>query len=121
MPSAFLSKKAELNAFTLIFVVMELIENNLPQIFALCQKHKVDKLYAFGSVLTPRFNDQSDIDILVNFNSDINYNNYADNYFDFHDALRKLFNRKIDLVDEASLRNPCFKEELEETKHLIYG
>lgn len=101
--------------------IMKLIENNLPQIFALCQKHKVDKLYAFGSVLTPKFNDQSDIDILVNFNSDINHNNYADNYFDFHNALRNLFNRKIDLVDESSLRNPCFKEELEETKHLIYG
>lgn len=100
---------------------MDLIKDNLPQIVALCKKHKVDKLYAFGSVLTPRFTEQSDIDILVNFNSDINYNNYADNYFDFHDALRALFGRRIDLVDESSVRNPYFKEELDETKYLIYG
>lgn len=100
---------------------MEWIENKLPQIFVLCKKHKVSKLYAFGSVLTPRFNDQSDIDMLVNFNADINHNNYADNYFDFHDALRNLFGRRIDLVDESSVRNPYFKAELEETKHLIYG
>lgn len=85
------------------------------------KKYKVRKLYAFGSILTPRFNEQSDIDILVDFNAEINHNNYADNYFDFYYALKSLFGREIDLVDESSVKNPYFKEELEETKYLIYG
>ena len=91
------------------------------QLFALCRKYKVRKLYAFGSILTPRFNEQSDVDILVDFNSEIDHNNYADNYFDFYEALKALFERDVDLVDETSVKNPYFKEELEETKYLIYG
>lgn len=100
---------------------MNLINNNLQKLIALCQKHKVKKLYAFGSILTPRFNDQSDVDILVDFNNEIDHNNYADNYFDLYNALKNLFGRNVDLVDETTIRNPYFKEELDETKHLIYG
>ena len=100
---------------------MHLIYDNIQKLFILCRKHKVDKLYAFGSILTPRFNDESDVDILVNFNSEIDHDVYADNYIDFYNALKALFGRDVDLVDEEAVRNPYFKEELEETKYLIYG
>ena len=100
---------------------MYLINDNIKKLFSLCKKYKVKELYAFGSILTPRFNSRSDVDILVNFNSEIDYENYADNYFDFHHALKSLFGRDVDLVDEKSVKNPYFKEELEETKYLIYG
>ena len=100
---------------------MHLINDNIQKLFALCRRYKVRKLYAFGSILTPRFNEDSDVDILVDFNSEIDFNNYADNYFDFHNALRTLFGREVDLVDESAVKNPYFREELEETKHLIYG
>lgn len=100
---------------------MYLIKDNISTLFALCKLHKVHKLYVFGSILTPRFNEDSYVDLLVNFNSEIDYNNYADNYFDFYNSLKTLFGRDIDLVDESSLRNPYFKAELDETKHLIYG
>ena len=100
---------------------MHIITDNIHKLFALCQQHKVRKLYAFGSILTPRFNERSDVDILVDFNSEIDHNNYADNYIDFYHALKSLFGRDVDLVDESSVKNPYFKEELEETKYLIYG
>lgn len=100
---------------------MHIITDNINKLFALCRRHKVKKLYAFGSILTPRFNENSDVDILVDFTSEINHDNYADNYFDFYHALKSLFGRDVDLVDETSVTNPYFKEELEETKYLIYG
>ena len=100
---------------------MHLITDNIQKLFAICQRYKVSKLYAFGSILTSRFNEDSDVDILVNFNSEVDHNNYADNFFDLYNALKTLFGRDVDLVDETSVRNPYFKEELEETKHLIYG
>ncbi len=100
---------------------MKLINDNLQKLFALCKKHKVKKLYAFGSILTQRFNDESDVDILVDFNSEIDHTNYSDNFFDFYNALKTLFGREIDLVDESAVKNPYFKEELNETKYLIYG
>ena len=100
---------------------MRIITDNIQKIFSLCRKHKVRKLYVFGSVLTPGFNEHSDVDVLVDFNTEINHDNYADNYFDFYHALKTLFGRDVELVDESSVRNPYFKEELEETKYLIYG
>lgn len=36
--------------------MMNLIERNMEQIIALCEKHKVLQLYVFGSVLTNRSN-----------------------------------------------------------------
>lgn len=100
---------------------MHLITDNIHKLFSLCRKHKVRRLYAFGSILTSRFNENSDVDILVDFNSDIDHTNYADNFFDLYNALKSLFGREVDLVDESCVKNPYFKEELEETKHLIYG
>lgn len=100
---------------------MHLINDNIHKLIALCRKYKVKKLYAFGSILTPKFNEQSDVDILVDFNPEIDPISYADNFFDFYHALRTLFGREVDLVDESSIRNPFFKEEVEETKYLIYG
>lgn len=32
------------------------------------KKHKVSKLFMFGSILTNRFNDDSDVDLIVSFN-----------------------------------------------------
>ena len=91
------------------------------RIIDLCRKYKVKTLAVFGSVLTDRFNEASDIDLLVDFNSEIDHNNYADNFFGFYHALKSLFGRDIDLVDENAVKNPYFKQELDETKYLIYG
>ncbi len=41
---------------------MKLIERNMAQIIALCEKHKVVTLYVFGSVLADKFNKDSDVD-----------------------------------------------------------
>ncbi len=100
---------------------MYLINDNIQRLIALCRKHKVNKLYAFGSILTPRFNENSDVDILVDFSSEVDYTTYAENFFDLYHSLKKLFGREVDLVDESEVKNPYFKEELEETKYLIYG
>jgi predicted nucleotidyltransferase len=44
------------------------IKEYTPAISTLCKQHKVNTLFAFGSVLTGRFNEASDIDLLVDFN-----------------------------------------------------
>lgn len=99
---------------------MHLIYDNIQKIAALCRRYKVKQLYVFGSVSTNKFNDNSDIDFLLNFSPEKNYNNYSDNYFDLYEDLKKLFGRDVDLIDEKTLRNPVFIEEIEATKCLIY-
>lgn len=100
---------------------MNLIQINIDKIIALCRKYKVKSMYAFGSVLTQKFSDESDIDLLVNFNSEIDYTNYADNILDLYAELKSVFGKDVDLVDESALQNPYFIKEIDRTKHLIYG
>lgn len=99
---------------------MSLIENNIRKMKALCKKHKVSKLFVFGSILTDRFNEESDIDFVVNFDKE-NVADYFDNYFNLKYALEDLFKRKVDLLEEQTIRNPYLKKSIDETKTLIYG
>lgn len=101
---------------------MRLIRRNMAQIVALCEKHKVMQLYVFGSVLTGRFNKNSDVDFTVVFDKDaLPLSVYGDNYFEFKFALEDLLKRDVDLVEYNAIKNPYFKEELDETKQMIYG
>ena len=86
----------------------------------LCQRHKVKTLYAFGSVLTDRFSENSDIDLVVLFEQ-MPIEDYADNYFDFKFSLQDTLQRPIDLLEEKAIKNPYFREEIEKNRQLIYG
>ena len=78
-------------------------------------------MYVFGSILTSRFNDESDVDLLVNFSNELDYLSYADNILDLYADLKDLFGRNVDLIDESSIKNPYFKKEVAQTKQLIYA
>ena len=104
--------------------LMGIIESNLQKIFELCRRYRVKDLSVFGSILTERFNDQSDVDLLVNFESydpDSMEFDYVSNYFDLKDSLEKLFNRKVDLIEDGDQLNPLFREMVYQKKQLIYG
>ena len=97
-----------------------LFVNNLDEISALCKAHNVRSLFAFGSICTDRFNDKSDIDLLVSFNP-MDYGDYADTYFTLADKFEGIFNRPVDLITDKSLSNPYFIDSINRTKKLIYG
>jgi predicted nucleotidyltransferase len=45
---------------------------------------------------------------------------YVDNYFDFKEELKLLFNRPIDLVENQSIKNPVFRKVVDREKQLVY-
>ncbi len=100
--------------------MQSLLADNIDKIKALCEAHNVKSLFAFGSVCTDRFNDESDIDLLISFKP-MDYGDYADTYFILADKFEYLFNRKVDLVTDKSLANPYFISSINLTKTLIYG
>ena len=100
---------------------MHLITDNLEQINALCRKYRVKTLCVFGSILTPRFNENSDVDFSATFYPEEDPLVAGENFMNLYMDLEDLMGRRIDLVNEANLRNKYFIEELEETKRLIYG
>lgn len=76
--------------------------------------------FASGFVLTNRFTEKSDIDLVVDFDK-AKIEDYFSNYFDLKYSLEKLLNRDIDLLEEQAIRNPYLKENIDTTKTLIYG
>jgi hypothetical protein len=86
----------------------------------LCTRYFVDKMYLFGSALNSNFNEQSDIDLLVRFKT-FELSEYFDNYIDLKEKLENLFGRKVDLVEEQTLRNPILINAINKSKKLIYG
>ena len=98
---------------------MKLIELNIQKIIELCRLYKVKSLAVFGSILTDKFNEDSDVDLLVNFNSN-DIDDYVSNYFGLKEALMKLFNREVDLVEEKGLKNKFLIRKLNRTKYVIY-
>ena len=71
------------------------------EINSLCLQNKVKSLYVFGSVLTDRFNEKSDIDLVVDIDSNDPFD-YADSYFNLKFALQDLFRRPIDLLENKA-------------------
>ena len=96
-----------------------IIEDNIDKISALCRMYNVKSLFAFGSVCSDNFNAQSDIDLLIVFNS-MDYGDYADSYFILAEKFEELFKRPVDLITDKSLSNPYFIRALNQTKTLIY-
>jgi len=99
---------------------MRIIDKNIDMIYALCSKHKVAKLFVFGSILTKNFKRTSDIDFVVDF-SDVDIYNYADNYFDLKQSLEKLLKREIDMLEDKAIKNPYLRKSVDSSKRLIYG
>mgnify|MGYP001029755197 FL=1 len=101
---------------------MKLIEMNIDKIIALCKKYKVAKLWVFGSILTPRFNDDSDVDFLVDFDENrIDLLDYADNFFNFIHEIEAVVGRKVDMVVNKSIKNRFFRAEVDETRKLLWS
>ena len=97
---------------------MNLIDAHIDRIRQLCSRHKVKKLFAFGSVLNDSFNADSDVDLVVDY-SNVELLDYADNYFDFKEALESLLNRPVDLLEDKAIRNPYLRKQIDLEERLI--
>jgi len=98
---------------------MHKIEINYNTLNMLCENHKVDELYLFGSILTDKFNEKSDVDMLIKFNV-MDIKDYFDNYMDLKEKLDELFHRPIDLVENQAIKNPIFRKVIDREKKIIY-
>lgn len=95
------------------------LDQYINEISNLCREHKVKTLYAFGSVLTDKFGPNSDIDLVIEINSNDPID-YAENYFDFKFKLQELIPKTIDLLEEKGIKNSHLKSNIDSSKLKIY-
>ncbi len=100
--------------------MVDILQNKIPSIVELLRKHKVKRAYAFGSAVTGDFNKDSDIDLLIAFEDNLDPVEYGQHYFDLADQLEQLLQRPVDLITEPSLKNPYFIKSVNESKIALY-
>lgn len=72
-----------------------------------CREHGVRRIRVFGSATSDRFDEASDVDLLVEFQPDLA--DVFDAYFGLKEDLEALFGRRVDLVMADAVRNPYFE------------
>jgi len=101
--------------------MISLVAQKRNELAALCQQFKVRRLDLFGSAAKENFNDaSSDLDFVVSFSAQ-EPDEYTRCYFNLAQALEKLFLRDVDLITERSIRNPYFRQVIEQTREPVYG
>lgn len=96
------------------------VEQQRQALADLCRRYRIRRLQLFGSAATGAFvPDASDLDFIAEF-ADTQAADYADRYFDFAEALERLFNRRVDVITQRAIRNPYFRAQVERTAQVIY-
>ena len=100
---------------------MSQIRITLPQrkIHDFCLKWKISEMALFGSVLSEELRSDSDIDVLVSFKDDAGWGLF--DFVDMIDELKAIFERKVDLVEKDSLRNPFRRQTILADNEVIYA
>ena len=87
---------------------------------AICAKRRVRRLALFGSATGDHFDPAtSDLDFLVEFQP-LPPVQHADKYFGLMEDLQQLFGMPVDLVELSPIRNPYFRQAIEETEMVLY-
>ena len=92
------------------------------QIEELCREYSVRRLWLFGSGTSDRFNpEQSDVDLLVEYQPGTNLGPWLKHYFEFKEALELLLGSSVDLVERSAIKNPYFLRNATKQERLLYA
>lgn len=95
-------------------VTLDTILNDLRQLKPeLSTRFYVDRIGLFGSITRNDFNDNSDIDVIVDFNKPVGVE-----FIDLADFLEMKFNRRVDLVSRKGIKDRFFEEIKNEIKYV---
>lgn len=97
---------------------MNISELKNPKLEQACKDFQVKELYAFGSVVSGTFSDDSDLDFLVKFDR-VGYQGAFEQYMGFKERLEKIYQRPVDLLTIKKFRNPVFQKDIDKSKALI--
>ncbi len=98
-----------------------MIQDKLGDLVKICRARHVRRLSLFGSAAADRLDPKSsDVDLLVEFEP-LPPAQHADHYFGLQEDLERLLGLPVDLVEPGPIRNPYFKQAVEETQVLLYA
>ncbi|MDQ3549820.1 MAG: nucleotidyltransferase domain-containing protein [Chloroflexota bacterium] len=84
----------------------------------LCRRYHVRELALFGSILRDDFRDDSDVDMLVEYEPDARVGLYE--HFDLQMELERLVGRKVDLISKRGL-NVVIRDDVVLSSQVLYA
>lgn len=84
-----------------------------------CRKWQIRELSLFGSALRDDFGPESDLDFLVSFEPEAEWDLF--DLIAMKEELETWFGRSVDLVEKEALRNPWRKLEILRTHEVLYA
>lgn len=99
--------------------VIQIIDDKRLDLIDLCRTYRVRRLDVFGSAARGTFRpESSDLDFIAQFEGTRDAD-YAERFYYFAEALERVFGRRVDLLTEPMIRNPYFREAVEETRQTV--
>ena len=101
-------------------LIQQQFQANRQALVTICQRLDVKRLRVFGSAVGGSFiAKSSDLDLIVDFYNDSAVG-IADRFLALAEELERLFQRRVDLLTERSVRNPIFRESIESAGQTVY-
>ncbi len=97
-----------------------LLDNYKEDIVMLCKQNHVKSLYVFGSVITDKFTDESDVDLIVDIDLEDPIE-YTDCYFNLKFAIIDLIKKPVDLLEQRADIKSYIRQNIDKTKLLFYA
>jgi len=100
----------------------QIIAMSLDELARFCQRWKIRELALFGSALRDDFGPDSDVDILVEFDTDADWSLL--NHIQMQQELQTLLGREVDLISKRALersRNWLFRREVLNTAKVFFS
>jgi predicted nucleotidyltransferase len=101
-------------------MIPDFINHKVNEIKEICENYWVNSVCIFGSSLTESFTDQSDIDLVVDFERK-DFHCSFDQIMNFKADMEDLFQRRVDLISRKTIRNKILKSEIDSSKVQIYA
>lgn len=94
---------------------------NVPKekITEFCRQWKIAEFSLFGSVLRDEFDSNSDVDVLVSFAEDADWDLF--DWVNMIEELKAIFQREVDLIEKDAIRNPFRRHAILTQREVIYA
>ncbi len=96
----------------------EMIKSKREQLVDVCRKHRVRELSLFGSMARGDFSDQSDVDLLVEFDPEVEVGFLT--LGRLHAELSLVLGRAVDLVPKLGLKS-TIRQDVLASAELLYA
>ncbi|HEU4885978.1 MAG TPA: nucleotidyltransferase family protein [Longimicrobium sp.] len=98
--------------------VAERIPVRQEQIAAFCRKWQICEFTLFGSVLRDDFRENSDVDVMVEFDPSSRHTLFE--FFDMQEELKRMFGRPVDLVQKSAVTNPFVRHHIRHNRQVVF-